>query len=171
MRIANAILTLILALAMFFLMRYRKKPPSLIYASIVMALAVNLSLNAHFYPRLLEYQIGKQVVDRLARLSISEEEVFFYHFFSYNYLFYAADSKPVVANDRLLEERLEAGEESFLIVSAPYLSDVAADFNYEVIDQIKGHSVTLLDPEFLNPVTRSQTLQSTYIIKVLDKPE
>ncbi len=160
----------LLLAAMFLFFRWKASSDKLIIASIFISLAVNLTMNGWFYPNLLRYQSGSKMARYVERKGIDISNVYEYNFFAYSFNFYGQRTADVLT-DELIHEKLQAGEEVYVVSQDPYQMDLRKDFKVHTIYTFGSHSVTLLNMKFLNPETRVQTLKQVYLIKILGEAE
>ncbi len=153
--------------ALLYFARSLHQRIKLITASVLMSLSVNFTLNAYFYPQLLQYQSGSQMARLIHQKEIAAEQVFTYYFHSFSFLYYLGDTYNAIANDALIESRLEAGKPTYLVIPENYLGDVSSDFKFKIIDQIGTHSVTLLNMKFLKHDTRAERLKRVYLLQII----
>ncbi len=156
--------------ALFLFLRWKETSGKLILGSILVSLAVNLTMNAWFYPNLLEYQSGNNIAKYAESNGIDISKVYEYNFFAYSFNFYGNRTAEVLT-DELILDRLKAGEDVYVVTQDPYHMDLRKDFKVHTLYTFGRHSVTLLNMEFLNPETRLQTLNQVYLIKILGVAE
>ncbi len=156
--------------ALFLFLRWKETSGKLILGSILVSLAVNLTMNAWFYPNLLEYQSGNNIAKYAETNGIDISKVYEYNFFAYSFNFYGNRTAEVLT-DELILEKLKAGEDVYVVTQDPYHMDLRKDFKVHTLYTFGRHSVTLLNMEFLNPETRLQTLNQVYLIKILGVAE
>lgn len=156
----------LLLIAMVLLFKWKVSSEKLILGSVLISLAVNLTMNAWFYPNLLEYQSGNKMAKYIERKGIDISNVYEYNYFTYSFNFYGKRTAGVVT-DEIIHEKLNAGEEVYLVSQDPYQMDLRKDFKVHTMYSFGSHSVTLLNMKFLNPETRIQTLKQVYLIKIL----
>jgi 4-amino-4-deoxy-L-arabinose transferase-like glycosyltransferase len=161
---------LLLAGAVYFLLKWKKSSVMLIMASVWISLAINFTLNGWFYPNLLKYQWGSEMANYIEENDIDASTVYEYYTFTYSFNFYAGRTADVVI-DEIIEHKLKKGKEVHVITADPYLQDLRSDFKVHTLYTFGSHSVTLLNMKFLDPATRAQTLKPIYLVKILGKAQ
>lgn len=161
---------LLLLVALFLLLKFSQSSQNIMIGSVMVSLAVNLSMNGWFYPNLMHYQSGSRMARYIHNKGIDISKVYEYHYFTYSFNFYGERIVNKV-NDVEIHKKLKRGEEVYLITKDPHQMDIRNDFKVHTIAMIGSHSVTMLNLPFLNPETRAQTLDHVYLIKVLGQAE
>jgi 4-amino-4-deoxy-L-arabinose transferase-like glycosyltransferase len=157
-----ALLVLMVILAIIYSFRsYRAK--QIMISSFIMAIAIGLGLNLHFYPQLLPYQANAQVGKWVNQNELSDDRFFGFSTGGRSLDFYAQRIIPwkedaastikairprtvVYANEERYQELLSFGMK-------PKRDSVIANFE-----------VQNLSIRFLNPITREEALKKNYLL-------
>ena len=125
-------------------------------------------LNFHFYPHLLAYQSTPQAARFAHAKGIPPEKMYFFN----------SSSHALDFNNRDIMENLESPEKVKIVAQEQgniwvYTTQSGveilkkAGIKTEETGQFKHFQVSLLKPKFLNPATRSETLGTYYLLKIL----
>ena len=125
-------------------------------------------LNFHFYPNLLPYQSTPQAARFAHAKGIPPEKMYFFN----------SSSHALDFNNRDIMENLESPEKVKIVAQEQgniwvYTTQSGAEIlkkagiKTEETGQFKHFQVALLKPKFLNPATRSETLGTYYLLKIL----
>ncbi len=157
------------SITVYFTLKQEDYVVRLITIGVLASLFLNVILNFHFYPNLLEYQAGstmsKIILDKKipvdAVYKISEE-----HTWSLD--FYNQEPLKIIALDTLnvFDENIWIyGSEEEL--SALQSSGLDWDEQYTVND----FRITRLQAKFLNPVTRKNTLNKKHLVHIYNEKQ
>lgn len=136
----------------------------ILHTSILASIAINIFLNGHFYPNLLQYQSGLTASKIIKEKNIAIDSVYKIdniHTWSLDYnnqhltATLASDSPVENYNNKwlyLTEKQLEA-----LLQRGLVLQEKIA---------LKHYRITRLKAGFLNPKTREKNLQNRYLVKI-----
>lgn len=137
----------------------------LIKSGIILSIAVNLTMNAWFYPSLMKYQAGNQIVELVENTKLPEDELFLYKYntFSFNYYY---PLKTNLLSDGSLLDRDRNQLQSYLITPEENLFDLDEDYKFQKLDSLNYHPVTRLTLPFLMESTRSEELNKIYLLQI-----
>lgn len=137
-----------------------------VYGCVVTMIGIGFTMNVVFYPKLLTYQSSVSFA-RSIKESNFRKKIYLLNFIDYNFDYYSGRNQTLNVA-ATLEEIEHAAADSVIII---YTDDKGLDeikksgFEcLEIISKDYKH-VTLLSIPFLNPVTRSKTLDHRHIIK------
>ena len=132
--------------------------------SLVLMIGLNLILNSFFYPHLLQYQWGNELVKQAQQKQWDIKKASLYKMPNSNaFHFYGQHIFPVIQDSSLLKEG------QWIVVEAKSAQQVMKDFpNSSILYHGNRFHVTLLTLEFLNPATRSKEL-TPYVLMELKK--
>jgi hypothetical protein len=121
-------------------------------------LLVNLVLNAHFYPRLMDYQSGNRMPDVLKEQGIRPDSLYLYGRVVRSLDFYLQRSVPVV--DSVGIRRLaEAGSRVKVFVSAGSRDSLLLQYPAaRLLTEVPDMRVTRLTLRFMNPGRRMERM-------------
>jgi hypothetical protein len=167
-----AVLTaLVLGFGLCFYLFYKIKelPAKWIYVALAGGLSINVLMNLHFYPSLLQYQAESELAKHIrlqpakygsAPLSLLGEGL------TRNALnFYSNSSVPYVAD----WASLAAGKHWVLCNEASKQALSGTGLQVLSTEEFFDYPITELSPEFLNPHTRAAVLRKVYLMEV-EKP-
>lgn len=159
---------LIVYLALFSLLVYTliKKQEYLskiITVSVLFAVFLNFSLNTQFYPNLLKYQAGNNMVKIIEDRNIEVEDVYLFEdAFSWTLSFYTQRQTPEVSISELKDLH---GKWVFVFdqdIDKLKENDIQWDESIET----DHYRITMLSLPFLNPNTRAEELRKAYLLKI-----
>jgi hypothetical protein len=140
-----------------------------ILISIIVSGTLNLYLNASVIPHLFSYQGARQVAkifsenkedgDRLYNFEVEEYEIFF-----------IADEPVVQIGDWNELYRVMEKPGTWIYTNTVKFNDIMGmKYDIEKVYQIRQRGMNKIDLKFLDPKTRSSSLQSNYLIKISDR--
>lgn len=138
----------------------------LIFASVLISGGVNFTLNSWFYPRVLDYQAGSQMVYRIEEARIPKDQVYSFNYFNFGFIYYFGNSRFLRLSPAQISSKLKAGEEVYLVALPNDYQLLQDKFEVQVVEKINTHSATRLNLKFLNPETRGEKLKPLYLVKV-----
>ncbi len=120
------------------------------YSAIVLWVGVNLMMNTHFYPNLLPYQLGNQIVKQIDQKAWNKEEIVLHKIpNSYAMHFYGHHVFNIV------EDSLQLKEGNLVVTDKVNDSVLMMQFPKSTIQfESRRFHVTMLSLPFLNPATR-----------------
>lgn len=150
----------------FLLQKTLSRSTSLLLSSAACIVAINLGMNAHFYPTILTYQSGSNIGLYIKNHDIPVQHVYDYNFSSYSENFYAGNVIDALPADSLNEwktshqQRYIGGDSALLKLLA------TLHIPYAVIYQSPDYSVTLLTYKFLSPKTRQSAIEKMFFVEL-----
>jgi hypothetical protein len=158
---------LLLILLYLIVKRFRLQPYKVILLSIAMSVVLNFFLNYNFFPQLMKYQAGKELVDKMKRenLSIPDDEIILIETHAHSFDFYRNHNHTVIDANDLPKLYAQIGDKYFLV--SPFLRDHVEKLGYrsETIIGLPDHNVATISMKFLNPKTRHQRADSLMLVK------
>jgi len=132
------------------------------YQSILLWLGVNLVMNLHFYPNLLPYQLGNQLVKQMEKEGWDKEKIVLYKIpNSYALHFYG---QRVF---KIKEDSLQLKEGDWVVTDLKNDSIIKAQFpNSQQKFASRRFHVTMLSLPFLHPASRDQETIPFEIIEI-----
>jgi 4-amino-4-deoxy-L-arabinose transferase-like glycosyltransferase len=157
---------LIFASIRFLFRRNSAMPAFILLGSATCILAVNVAMNAHFYPTILTYQSGSNLGRYISEHNIPTQRVCNYNYSSYSEDFYAGVWIAQLNLDSM--KHYSAIHQPYYIAGRDELLPVLDSNNipYRVIYQTSDYSVTLLKLKFLSPPTRQSVVGKMYFVKL-----
>lgn len=162
---ANIILVIVVlacfGFAVFLMILSKDSYKRIFLSSLITIMGVNILLNAHVYPTLLTYQAGSMAGKYLAEQNLPEEAYGLYTI-SHGLDFYSGSVAPLIGIDTITERS------NILVYTNERGMNEIRDLGvgHELVKEFDRFHVTELTMEFLNPNTRSNTLEKRYLIKV-----
>lgn len=150
-------------LTIYYLLRWNSDWSKIIIAPAITIIGVNFMLNAYFYPNLLDYQAGKSMASAKTEAGIN---IYSFNSNIFSYDFYARRLVKTLPTDSV-RNFIEGKKKVYVITDAEglnFLRKEKAD-----ITEMKAYNdypVTKLTIEFLNPVSRTQSLRKYFLIKM-----
>lgn len=160
-------IAILILICLYFLFK-RSSAPSLylLLGSATCILAINLGMNAHFYPTILTYQSGSNLGKYINENNIPPQRVCNYNYASYAEDFYAgawiAQFNPDSVKQWHLAPQpryIAGGDELLQMLNTNNLP-------YTVVYQTPDYKVTLLTLKFLSPSTRSSVVHIIYLVEI-----
>jgi hypothetical protein len=132
--------------------------------SLVLMIGLNLIMNSFFYPNLLKFQWGNQLVNMASAQNLDIKKVASYKIpNSYAFHYYGQHIFPVIKDSSLLKEG------QWLVADSLPAKQVMVDFpNSKILYKGNRFHVTLLTLQFLNPATRAAEL-TPFVLMELKK--
>lgn len=150
-------------LVWLYLAFHKKLKAKLFWLCAIGMMMVNVFVSNHFYPHLLQYQLGSHLGRHIKTAGISEGTIAAYRVNDpLNSLHFYA--QQLIARQDTLDS---LSRYQYIITMKDGLQDLKTE-GYPVEVMITGSSfkVSELTPQFLNPATRQQAVQEYYLLKV-----
>lgn len=153
----------LLLILVYYLFKKMELVPKIVIVSVLFSVFVNFSLNTHFYPSLLKYQAGLNIVDVIANENIDVEDVYILEEFnSWSLNFYTQRHTPGLDLDELKESK---GKWLFV-----YDKDIdrlkAENITWDKSYVVPHYRITMLKLPFLIPETRNNELTKGYLLHI-----
>ncbi|HRP55455.1 glycosyltransferase family 39 protein [Agriterribacter sp.] len=154
--------------ALLLISRYafgRQKPLSKIVAASVTGIAlVNIVLNGFFYPQLLRYEGGSTLAGLSREKQIDPDDVYYYNTYNFVFDFETKHLAPALSLEEIINK---SGKPYWLFTDTPGL-DSLKQRKVTVTETIESEHfhISRLKPAFLNPATRSKTLDKLYLLRI-----
>ena len=165
--------TLVLAGLIFFLAMVFYFLLSRMYSKIQKAITVPVAsialffflMNTNFYPQLLAYQGGKPLADKTKGIAAPKNVYFWKNTFSSTYNFYSASNRQVYPDS------LKNADQKFWLIyelsQQPEVDSLGLQFGRAFF--VPDYEITRLKQSFINPSTRTQTLDSMVVAEVIGR--
>ncbi len=131
------------------------------------SVGVNLVLNLHFYPRLLQYQAGTQLAKRLTALGADATNTAYLavHAYSFDFEMKSAIAVRPELSDLKTRDR-------FVVVDSKGLQSMReAGVQLGQTIEMPNYPATRLSGDFLNPRTRAGAVDRWYGVEIVGLPE
>ena len=161
-------IVLLLFLGVSFIMFYNIKAQNeifkkLLHGSILLSIALNLFLNATFYPNLLNYQSGIKASSLISENNIPLNQLYkIDNIHTWSLDFYSQRLTPTLTSTSSSEE---LKGKWFYLEDKQYRSLIEKGVSFDEIYKIPHFRITKLTLKFLNPTTRPKTLRAYYLVK------
>ena len=126
----------------------------------------NLIMQANFYPSILAYQGGSALAKEVKEKNIPNDRIFYYGMISFSFDFKSGYLHPYIDQEELYRQ-LRHHDEVYLYVNEQGREQLEemTDLSLKVVLSKKAFHVSRLNLKFINPSTRTATLQPHYIVK------
>ncbi len=148
--------------SLYTLLRKGRFINQLAFSSLMTIAGVNIALNVHFYPSVLNYQAGSVAGKYIIEKQLPVEDIYFYEthlnsleFYSRSIIDIADDEFVADASDILIYTN-ERGMSSLK----------AKGVKFTVEKEFDSFRVTKLSLKFLNPKTRHNTVSLHYLLRI-----
>ena len=157
------VFAVLLATLIYYLFRKTELVPKIIIISVLFSVFVNFSLNTQFYPSLLKYQAGLNMIDIIDKENINVNDIYiFENRNSWSLNFYTSRLTPALD---LSEVDRNKGKWLFIYdkdIDKLKSENVTWDNSYVV----PHYRITKLKLSFLNPKTRNSVLSKAYLLQL-----
>lgn len=162
---------MLLLLAILIIKKAKNRAMKVLYITAMLSLTFNLFLNYNFFPNLLKYQGGNELVKlmREKNVSIPDSEIVVVESAAHSFSYYRNHNHRVAETHIFLEEYPAMKDKYFLISDEikNYLSNKGYDIR-PVISHL-DYNVTTVQLKFLNPATRLKNCDTLMLAKI-NKP-
>ena len=126
----------------------------------------NLIMQANFYPSILAYQGGSALAKEVKEKNIPNDRIFYYGMISFSFDFKSGYLHPYIDQEELYRQ-LSHHDDVYLYVNEQGREQLEGmtDLSLEVVLSKEAFHVSRLNLKFINPSTRTATLQPHYIVK------
>ncbi len=155
---------ILLLLFLIFVMFKKSEPVArIIIFSVVFSVFVNFSLNTQFYPNLLNYQAGSNMVKIINKEHIDKEKIYILDkHYSWSLNFYTQRETPSVSVNQLKSKK-----DIWLFVYGKNLKSLEkGGISWDKSFEVPYYRITMLTLEFLNPATRKGELKKAYLVHI-----
>ncbi len=154
---------ILLLLLVYALFKKQEIVSKIIVISVLFAVFVNFTLNTQFYPNLLKYQAGNNMVKIIDKENIDINDVYILDKgYSWSLNFYTQRETPGIPTSEL-----ENYKGKWLFV---YDKDIdklkSQNIEWQKSYEIPYFRITRLSLSFLNPKTREGTLKKAYLLQI-----
>lgn len=156
----------ILIIAVFLFVSFRGNLLSrTIWMSFAAMVFCFFLLNHNFYPKLLTYQSGHVLAQKIKEAGIDPNRVYYLNTADRNY---SLDFSLAALPKSLTIEDLKKRTDMICLFTDRLKMDTlqSAGVPFHIVFQVKHYNVTTLRLSFLNPSTRSQRLMPHYLLKM-----
>lgn len=165
-RIAGPLLLVLFAL--FIIKKFGNKAMKILFVTALTSITFNFFLNYNFFPNLLKYQGGNELVKlmRQKNIVIADSDIVLIESGAHSFDFYRNYNHPVVQRDIFSEEYTAFRDKYFLLNNK--IRDVLIKEGYDVKPFIShlDYNVTTVQLKFLNPQTRIKNCDTLMLAKI-----
>ena len=141
--------------------RLRDPLARLVGISVLASVVLNAGLNGYFYPRLLEYQAGSQIAERVRQEGLPVDVIYKLDAqFTWALDFYFG--RPV---EQITREGLDTGAPMWLYVTEEQRQQLGQEgFHWDRELSADQFRISRLQGRFLNPATREKVVRKRYLL-------
>lgn len=154
---------ILLGILVKFIFQKREKIGKIVIVSVLFSVFINFCLNTQFYPSLLKYQAGNNMVMLIEKEHINIEEVYILDKkYSWSLNFYTQRETPSLSLDEL---KMHQGK--WLFVNDKELDKLSPQqISYTKSFEVPRYRITMLTLPFLNPSSRENKLGKAYLLQL-----
>lgn len=154
---------LLLLFLMFVLFKKAEPVAKIIIFSVVFSVFVNFSLNTQFYPNLLKYQAGNNMVKIIEKEHIDIDKIYILdRHYSWSLNFYTQRETPSVS-----AEDLKTKKDVWLFVYGKDMNTLKEKgISWDQSFEVPYYRITMLSLKFLNPASRKGELKKAYLVHI-----
>ncbi|HIP34336.1 MAG TPA: glycosyltransferase family 39 protein [Bacteroidia bacterium] len=135
----------------------------IIVMSVLFSVFVNFSLNTHFYPKLLEYQAGNNMVKIIKEKKIDPNSIYMIKGSkSWSLNFYTVHETPEIA----ISEMQSIKGKWLFVYKRDFDKLQKQNTKWDESIEVNHHRITMLTASFLNPKTRPKVLNKAYLLHI-----
>lgn len=138
------------------------------YCSALAILLFNFFMNASFYRKLGFYNGSLHIVKAINEKNIDRDNIYLYQFILRSFDFHSRMWRPML-NLEQVQQKVAAGEEVIVFTNKKRKEELAPHFNLQPLAAAGEYAISQISLDFVNPATRTQTLDSIYLLKVVPK--
>src|SRR5688572_3296221 len=159
---------LLILFALFIIKGFSNRAMKVIYVTAILSLAFNFFLNYNFFPNLLKYQAGNELVKLMKKqnIAIPDSNIMLIESGAHSFDFYRNHNHKVAQTDIFLKQYPAIKDKYFLLNNK--IKDVLAKEGYDVKPVIShlDYNVTTVQLKFLNPATRIKNCDTLMLARI-----
>lgn len=148
--------------------KFENKPMKVIYMTAAFSLVLNFFMNYNFFPSLLKYQAGNELVKKMEKenIVIPRDQIVLLEPNAHTFEFTRQQILPLYGTDSFAVIYPQLKDKYFLLSSTQV--DYIEDQGFEVKPFVSqpDYNVTTIKLNFLNPSTRQKTLDTLMLAKI-----
>lgn len=165
--IAGAVV--ILSFLFMLVKKQADKGSKIFWVTIYTSLLFNFFLNYNFFPNVMKYQAGNELVKAMEtkNMKIPDEDIMLVELHAHSFDFYRKHNHHTIDAERFAAQYAVIKDKYFLV--SPFLANFLRQKGFTlqtVISQI-DYNVATIKFSFLNPATRKNTYDSLMLVKVM----
>ncbi|HSO88313.1 MAG TPA: glycosyltransferase family 39 protein, partial [Draconibacterium sp.] len=163
--LTTVILILIIVLLIFILVKFKFQPlRKAILISMILTGMLNLFLNVKVFPGLYAYQGARQVLKLYEKQNLLKTQLYNFELEEYGLFFYSRQPVENIDNWDTLYNRMAKPGTWLYTNEIKYNDIIKMDYEIDTVYQIRQIGMNRINPGFLNPKTREQSLKPNYLI-------
>ena len=139
--------------------------PNRMLVLFLLAGIFNIFLNGYLLPRLFKYQGPRQVLNIFEKHSNSDKKLYNFEIDEYALFFYAKEIPENLTDWNRVYSVLEKPDTWIYTNNIKYNDITGMEYKIDTIYEIKNRGMNKMSFQFLNPLTRQQSLKTHYLIK------
>ena len=159
---------LLILFALFIIKGFSNKAMKVIYVTAILSLAFNFFLNYNFFPNLLKYQAGNELVKLMKKqnIAIPDSNIMLIESGAHSFDFYRNYNHKVAQTDIFLKQYPTMKDKYFFLNNK--IRDVLTKEGYDVKPVIShiDYNVTTVQLKFLNPPTRIKNCDTLMLARI-----
>jgi 4-amino-4-deoxy-L-arabinose transferase-like glycosyltransferase len=157
-----------LAFLAFLIRKHPLKGLKVIYVTVLFAIVFNFFMNYNFFPALLKYQGGNELVFQMKneKQEIADEKISLLDVNAHSFDFYRNYNHDIVDINELGGKLPELADHYFLLTSKMARQLPADSFVVEPVSSHVDYNVTTLKLKFLNPKTRMSKTDTLMLARI-----
>ncbi|MDD4109892.1 MAG: hypothetical protein PHH93_14340, partial [Prolixibacteraceae bacterium] len=164
------VLVLISCVAIYFVARLKDNSlVKIVLSSVIITATVNLYFNTVVIPELYSYQGCRKVLDIFEEKRQKADILYNFEVEEYELFYYADDNVVNISNWEGLYEAMEKPDSWIYTNMIKYNDVLNMDYPVDTVYEIRQRGMNRITLEFLNPLTREESLITNYLIKTGDK--
>ena len=158
----------LVVLLVFVFKRVNSSPWMLVRISCLLSLVLNFFLSYSFFPDIMVYQGGNEMVKEMKQknINIPDSSIMLVELHAHSFDFYRHYNHKVIEAEDFPKAYPSIRDKYFLIT--PFLSRFLENkgFRIEPLINQPDYNVATVKPRFLNPTTRKQVLDTLQLVKI-----
>jgi 4-amino-4-deoxy-L-arabinose transferase-like glycosyltransferase len=159
---------LLIGLLAIILKRFSNRPLKIIYMTAAFSLVFNFFMNFNFFPSLLKYQGGNELVRKMEKenIVIPREQIILLEPNAHSFEFARKEILPHQSTDNFAVYYPPITDKYFLLSSTQVGYLQSQGFEVKPVVYQPDYNVTTIKMNFLNPSTREKTLDTLMLAKI-----
>lgn len=158
---------LLIGLLLMVVKNWNSNARKFVYVTAALSLVLNFFLNYNFFPNLMLYQAGNELVKELkkSKILVADTNIKLLEVNAHTFDFYRRYNHPTIAMDSVLKNGVAPG--TYFIMDAGQKAQLTAHgFAVQPVVSHVDYNVSTITFKFLNPKTRAQKLDTLLLAKV-----
>lgn len=149
--------------------KHDNKTVRFLYLGAGMCIMANIFVNYNFFPSLLKYQAGNEMVKYMKenRIEIPDSSIIALDYHAHSFDFYRGHNHKILEPESLNEVYPAVQDKYFLLTPHVRRYLVQQGFEVQPIIQLKDYNVARMSLPFINPKTRDSKMDSMMLARIL----